>query len=80
LGDGRSGVPGTNALDLDSAMLYTESLDETPYKSNRNVFSACHYHVVWCPKYCRRVLIPAIEERLKHIIYEVCEEYQAEVE
>lgn len=22
-------------------------MDETSYKSNRNVFYACHYHVVW---------------------------------
>jgi len=28
-------------------MLYIECMDETAYKSNRNVFYACHYHVVW---------------------------------
>jgi putative transposase len=61
-------------------MLYTESMDEAPYKSNRNVFYACHYHVVWCPKYRRKVLIPPIEVRLQQIIHEVCEEQQAEIE
>jgi REP-associated tyrosine transposase len=50
------------------------------YKSNRNVFYACHYHVVWCPKYRRKVLLPPIEERLKQVIREVCEEHQAEIE
>lgn len=51
-----------------------------PYKSNRNVFYSCHYHVVWCPKYCRKVLIGQIETRLKEIIGQVCQEYQAEIE
>ncbi len=61
-------------------MLYTDSMDETSYKSNRNVFYACHYHVVWCPKYRRKVLVPPIDERLKQIIGEVCEEHDAEIE
>lgn len=50
------------------------------YKSNRNVFYTCHYHVVWCPKYRRKVLVQAIETRLKEIIEQVCQEHQAEVE
>jgi putative transposase len=50
------------------------------YKSNRNVFYACHYHVVWCPKYRRKVLVQAIESRLKEILQEACIEYQAEIE
>jgi putative transposase len=50
------------------------------YKSNRNVFYSCHYHVVWCPKYRRKVLVGPIETRLKAIIGQVCQECQAEVE
>ena len=50
------------------------------YKSNRNVFYSCHYHVVWCPKYRRKVLVGPIEMRLKEIIGQVCQECQAEVE
>jgi putative transposase len=41
---------------------------------------ACHYHVVWCPKYQRKVLVPPIEEQLKEIIVQVCQEHQAEIE
>jgi len=55
-------------------------MDETSYKSNRNVVYACHYHVVWCPKYRRKVLVPPIDERLKQIIGEICEEHDAEIE
>lgn len=49
-------------------------------KSNRNVFYSCHYHVVWCPKYRRKVLIGSIETRLKEIIGQVCQEYLAQIE
>jgi putative transposase len=49
------------------------------YKSNLNVVYSCKYHVVWCPKYRRRVLTSEIEERLKAIIREVADERQAEV-
>ena len=49
------------------------------YKSNRNVYYSCQYHVVWCPKYRRKVLNEPIAERLKQIIIEVCQERQAEI-
>jgi len=50
------------------------------YRSKRNVFFACHYQVVWCPKYRRKVLIGPIETRLEQIIHEVCAEHQAQIE
>ena len=49
------------------------------YKSNRNIYYSCKYHVVWCPKYRRKVLVEAVAERLATIIGEVCQEHQAEV-
>ena len=52
---------------------------DTVVRSNANIVSQCHYHVVWCPKYRRKVLIQAIAERLKQIIFEVCQEHQAEI-
>jgi len=48
-------------------------------KSNRNVYYSCKYHVVWCPKYRRKVLIEPIAQRLKAIIGEVSQEHQAAV-
>lgn len=49
------------------------------YKSNKNVVYACQYHVVWCPKYRRKVLINGVDERLKVIINEVIHELNAEL-
>src|SRR5690606_28772590 len=43
-------------------------------RSNSNVVFQCAYHVVWCPKYRRRVLGGRIEERLKELIREVVDE------
>lgn len=43
------------------------------FRSNRNVTFACTYHVVWCPKYRRSVLLDGIDEELKKILRRVCE-------
>ena len=40
------------------------------YKSNQNVVYSCKYHVVWCPKYRRKVLTGTIEARLKEVLIE----------
>ncbi len=49
------------------------------FKSNHNVVYSCQYHVVWCPKYRRPVLVQGVDGRLKTIIREVVQERQADV-
>jgi len=49
------------------------------YKSNNNVLYSCKYHVVWCPKYRRKVLVDAIAERLKELIKEKCSEIEVDI-
>lgn len=49
------------------------------FKTNRNVVYSCKYHVVWCPKYRRRVLVNGVEDRLKVILQQVAQERQAEI-
>jgi len=49
------------------------------YKSNSNVVYSCKYHVVWCPKYRRKVLTGEIETRLKDLILEAALEIQADI-
>lgn len=63
-------------------------------KHNNNVTYRCHYHVVWCPKYRRKVITSLdpkldnppikgdpgpVDERLKQIIQEVCKEAGSEI-
>ena len=49
------------------------------YKSNNNVVYSCKYHVVWCPKYRRKVLVGVVSERLRELIIEKCSEIQADI-
>lgn len=49
------------------------------YRSNRNVVFSCKYHLVWCPKYRRAVLQPPMDDRLKGLLRETCEEFGAEL-
>ncbi|HEU5199075.1 MAG TPA: IS200/IS605 family transposase [Ktedonobacterales bacterium] len=39
-------------------------------RSNHNVVYICRYHVIFCPKYRRKVLTSPIDERLKMILAE----------
>ena len=49
------------------------------YKSNNNVVYSCKYHVVWWPKYRRKVLVNGIAVRLKELIEEICCELRIDV-
>ncbi len=48
-------------------------------RSNNNVVSICRYHVVFCPKYRRKVLAPPIDERLNVILAEQIERWGQEL-
>jgi len=50
----------------------------TQIKTNSNIAYSCRYHVVFCPKYRRKVLTPPIDERLKTIILEIIEQWEQE--
>ena len=49
------------------------------YKSNNNIVYSCKYHVVWCPKYRRPVLVDGVDTRLKQIITDICNETSCEL-
>lgn len=40
---------------------------------------SCKFHVVWCPKYRRPVLVDGVDRRLKEIIHQTAAELQAGV-
>jgi len=42
------------------------------YKSSNNIVYSCRYHVVWCPKYRRKILVGDVETRLKELLNETC--------
>jgi putative transposase len=49
------------------------------YKTDGKVIYSCQYHVIFCPKYRRSVLIGKIEPRLKQLIKQKEQEYHFEV-
>lgn len=59
-----------------SRLWYSELMK---YKSNHNVVYSCKYHVVWCPKYRRPVLVDGVDERLKEICRDVADELHFEI-
>jgi putative transposase len=48
-------------------------------ENNRNVVYDCKYHVVFCPKYRKKILIPPVSERLKELFQSKAKELQAEI-
>lgn len=51
---------------------------EAKPKTNNNVAYICRYHVVFCSKYRRKVLVPPVDGRLKTIILETLEKWGQE--
>lgn len=49
------------------------------YRSNLNVTYSCKYHIVFCPKYRRKVLTTPIDARLKAIIHDVARSTESEI-
>lgn len=50
------------------------------YKSNNTVVYSCKYHVVFCPKYRRCVLINGVDVRLKELMKETWDQLNVEME
>ena len=38
------------------------------------------YHLIWCPKYRRKILVGEIEKRLKELLYQKAEEIDVNIE
>ncbi len=49
------------------------------YKSNNNIVYSCKYHVVFCPKYRRKVLVDGVDVRFKELAREVAENLSFEI-
>ena len=49
------------------------------YKSEKSIVYSCQYHVIFCPKYRRKLLTDGIATRLKELILEKQAEYDYQV-
>lgn len=50
-----------------------------PYKTDHSIVYRCQYHVIWCPKFRRRILVPPLDKRLKELLLEKQSAYGYEV-
>lgn len=49
------------------------------YKISKNVVYSCKYHIVFCPKYRRPVLVNGVDTRLKELIIAVCNQLNVDI-
>lgn len=49
------------------------------YKKNNKAVYLCNYHIIWCPKYRRKLLVGKIKDRLEQIIKEVAYDKEFEI-
>jgi len=56
---------------------YGMRLEEAPkpYHTDHSIVYSCQYHVIFCPKYRRPVLVNAVAERLKEMVMDQQGEY-----
>lgn len=48
---------------------------EKEYHKDSHLVYSCQYHIIFCPKYRRKVLVTPIDNRLKELILEKQNEY-----
>jgi putative transposase len=46
-----------------------------PYHTDHSIVYSCQYHVIFCPKYRRPVLVDAVAARLKELVLAKQDEY-----
>src|ERR1700688_1068627 len=49
------------------------------YRVNAGSVFSLKYHLVWCPKYRKRILVNALEKRLRELLHRKAKEIKAEI-
>lgn len=71
-----SSLKNNRKVEFDSHAPYNQGMG---LKSNRNIAYSCKYHVVFCPKYRRPVLVDRVDDRLKSLLAEVATDTRSEL-
>ncbi len=50
-----------------------------PYHTDHSIVYSCQYHIIFCPKYRRKVLVEGVDSRLKELILEKHSQYGYQV-
>lgn len=54
-------------------------INTNTYHSSSHIKYLCRYHVIFCPKYRRKVLINGIDERLKEVFQETAQKHDFQI-
>jgi putative transposase len=49
------------------------------YSVNAGSVFSLNYHLVWCPKYRKRILVKALAKRLRELLYQRAKEIKAQI-
>ena len=49
-------------------------------KHNTTSVVNINYHIIWCPKYRRKILVNGVDDRLKVVLCEIAKEMDCEIE
>jgi putative transposase len=49
------------------------------YRVNAGSVFSLKYHLVWCPKYRKRILVDGLEKRLRELLYQKAKEIKATI-
>lgn len=49
-------------------------------KHNTTSVVNINYHIIWCPKYRRKILVNGVDDRLKVVLMEIAEEYGCHID
>jgi putative transposase len=49
-------------------------------KSTSHAVYESKYHLVWCPKYRKKILVGSIRDRVKELFYNIAEEFDFEID
>jgi putative transposase len=55
-------------------------MSDTRYRRNAGSVYSLKYHMVWCPKYRRKVLVGEIAEELRFLLYQKAQELDVTIE
>lgn len=55
-------------------------MSDTRYRRNTGSVYSLKYHLVWCPKYRRKVLVGKIAEELRSLLYQKAQELDVKIE
>ena len=56
-----------------------KQIKETIYHHKKGLIYKNQYHIIFCPKYRRKVLINGVDVRLKELLYEIAAEKDVEI-